>query len=153
MQYLKISKNFRKNIFYFTLSHKTHSIINHRFTVKLIFSWLTFSGIQNFMSSQKLYPFVYQCTNMRVSTRAISPLEYSQLKIQLCLLIPLTKARWEQICFYSGFVTRKMPLGTCPIKWCTNNRDKKNQYCHWSHWKNIRQNYKIHLLTKGQECH
>lgn len=44
--YSKIDGSFRRNIFYFSLLLKTPARIKHRFLVRFIFFWLSFSGTQ-----------------------------------------------------------------------------------------------------------
>lgn len=151
--YSKIDGNFRRNIFYFSLLLKTRARIKHRSLVRFIFSWLSFSGTQNLVSSQGLYPFVYQSTSMRASARVISPLEHSHHKSQLSLLVLVNKPSQEQNSFCSGFATRNLLWETCPIKWCTNNGAEKIKDLHWPHCMNTGQNFKIHLLEKGEEGH
>lgn len=93
MQSFKIGESFRKKIFYFSLSLRTPAQIKHRFLVRFIFFLISFSGAQNLMNSQELYPFVYQCTSMRASARVISLLECSHHKSQLSLLVLVNKPR------------------------------------------------------------
>lgn len=96
--YSKIDGSFRRNIFYFSLLLKTPARIKHRFLVRFIFFWLSFSGTQNLVSSQELYPFVYQCTSMRASARVISPWNTH-----------ITKASWVSLFWLISPAKNKIP--------------------------------------------
>lgn len=89
---------------------------------------------------------MYQCTDVSLSARVTSLLKYSHYKNQLSLIL-LTKPKWEQVSFCSGFAIRQLPWETCPIKQGTI-RAKEIKDCHWSYWTSTRQNHKTHLLKE-----